>query len=320
MINIVVHILVNEEKLETLKIIVEAYYLDLDKDTFYKWFTSENDSKLTPLDISAHKGNKEIIKYLFGKISKTEENVLRLNEKRNSFFHYAAKKNQIFPIIYFYEQLKKYFPNKKIIDNPNEHLITPLHYACYHNSLKVIDLLLDLGADINARDCNDKSVLIYGVYSGSVRLIKKLLLRGANKFMKDDTGKTAYQFAIENRKYNIAELLKTKNVFKKMFCNSLELSSIKGIRNDDIAAYLFISYFIFIALFLISYLNERLYHTHGNFKEVFLSISSLVFCFLGLGTVFIAFIQFIYFTTFFKRKQSHFEEIQEGSLLIVSDN
>lgn len=306
------HILVKEEKIESLKIIVEAYYLELEKDIFYAWFTSENQEKLTGLDISAQKNNKEIIKYLFGKISKTEEKVLRLDEKRNTFFHYAAKKNQSFPIIFFYEQLQKFFPNKKIIDNHNELLITPLHYACYYGSLKVVDLLLDLGADINAKDCTDKSVLMYAVYSGRVRLIKKLLLRGADKFIKDENGMTPYQFALENRKQDIANILITKNVVKRYLCNALELSSIKGIRNDDITAYSFFAYFIFIAFYLIENFNGE--------PDAIISISILekVFCFLGLISVLFAFFLFIYFATFFKREPSHYEVIQEGLTLTVS--
>ena len=192
------HFLTNEEKDEQLKIIVDTYYLLLDdKEQFFNWFMFENKENLTILDIACQKGNKIIIKYLFSILSKTDESKFRLTEKRNSIFHSSAKTNQCYPIIFFYEKLQKFYPQIKIIDVSNEYNITPLHYACYYKSKNVVDLLLDLGADINAKDIDGKSILNYAVVSGSDRIVKKLLFRGADKDIKDNNGQKCIDVAFE---------------------------------------------------------------------------------------------------------------------------
>ena len=72
-----------------------------------------------------------------------------------------------------------------------------MHYACYHGSINCVELLLDLGADVNAVDKDGKSVLTYAVYSGDMRIVKKLLIHGADKAIKDVDGNSPYNFACE---------------------------------------------------------------------------------------------------------------------------
>ena len=89
-----------EEKLDYLKALTEAYYVLIeDKEKFFEWFTMENSENMTPLDIAAQFSNKDIIKYLYEILKKTNESKLRLTERRNNLFHYAAKCNQSYPIV-----------------------------------------------------------------------------------------------------------------------------------------------------------------------------------------------------------------------------
>jgi hypothetical protein len=55
---------------------------------------------MTALEIAVQRPNKEIIKYLYEIIKKTDENKLRFREKRNNLFHLAAKRNECFPIVF----------------------------------------------------------------------------------------------------------------------------------------------------------------------------------------------------------------------------
>ena len=83
-----------------MKAIVEAYYILIeDREKFYDWFTLENSEGITPLDLAAQYSNREIIKFLYDIIKKTNESRLKLVEKRSNFFHYAAKANQCYPIV-----------------------------------------------------------------------------------------------------------------------------------------------------------------------------------------------------------------------------
>ena len=91
-----------KENLDYLKTIVEGYYILVEnKDNFFNWITSENSEWMTPIDIACQFPNKETIKYLFDFIKKTSEKKLKLAEKRNNLFHYAAKSNECFPIVTF---------------------------------------------------------------------------------------------------------------------------------------------------------------------------------------------------------------------------
>jgi hypothetical protein len=97
---LVAHILIKEDKFSYLRSIVEAYYhLIDDKDKFYNWLTNENSENMTPLEIAAHSGNKEIIKYLYDIFKKANEERLKISSNRNNLFHYAAKSNQSFSLV-----------------------------------------------------------------------------------------------------------------------------------------------------------------------------------------------------------------------------
>ena len=49
-----------------------------------------------------------------------------------------------------------------------------------------MDLLIDLGANINCEDNKKKTALHFAVNSGSLKCVKKLLIRGANKLIKNN--------------------------------------------------------------------------------------------------------------------------------------
>ncbi len=292
------HFLTKEEKEDQLKIIIDSYYLLLeDKDIFYKWFMLENKDNLTILDIACQKGNKIIIKYLFSIISKTDESKLRLTEKRNSIFHNSAKNNQCYPIIFYYEKLQKFFPQTKIIDLSNEYNITPLHYACYYKSINVIDLLLDLGANINAKDVDNRSVLFYAVYSGSYKIVKKLLFRGADKEIKDNYNKKVIDYAIEKNNKKIIYLLSEKNCFEKILCQKNKYKNLKGIRYDYTLIYYFLIYIMFMLVFV--FRISIMFCKGKNKLDNLLSYNILLFGVLFFILSIMSFLFSIFFTCYF---------------------
>ena len=318
--NTLAHLLANEENNELLKIICNFYYLLLiNKNEFYDWFLKENTENLTILDIASIKSNKEMLEYLYEIISRTDGSKLKFNTNKNNFFHFSAKYNKYYSILFWYDKLQAYFPYLKIIDICNEYDITPLHYASYHGSLNCVELLLDLQADINALDKDGKSVLIYAVYSGNIKLIKKLLIRGANKNIKDLEGKTPYHYAIEQNKFGIANLLKDYNYIDKIkkyiFCKNddFEITQLQKYRYDfEIIIYLLI-YLILIIIFSI-----RLFSPDNDLNShMFLKIGLFCLAFNSI-LLFILFLFIIYFKCIISFRQ-HIKKKKKDYLTMYDD-
>ena len=292
--NTFLHILAENSKLYPLKIICDTYYFNLnDENLFFKWFFYENKDSMTVLDIASIKGNKQILSYLYTVISKTNKSRLGFDDiknKQNTFFHYSAKHNQYYSILFWYEKLQKYFPDIKIFDTRNKHNLTPLHYACFHNCYKCVQLLLDLGSDINAVDENRKSILIYAVNSNNIKIIELLLLSGADYNKVDSEGKTAYDYSVDVCSKNIQLLLKKKNKMK-LIINS---------KNSFEIIILLLMFLSFILLFLSRFIDVDNFENLIKYKFIFFG---LLFLGISLILVFISLLFISYFLCCIKHRQ-----------------
>lgn len=72
----------------------------------------------------------------------------------------------------------------------------------------IVHLLLDNGADPDARSYLGKFVLMEAVFVGSKRIVSLLLEYGANPLQLDNNKKSARYWAMRQFKYEIAALLK----------------------------------------------------------------------------------------------------------------
>jgi palmitoyltransferase len=230
---------------------------------FFGWLLSENNEHETPLDLCAKNGNKDIIIYMYSIIIKTNEKKLLITENRKGVFHYAAMNNQCYPIIFFYEKLQKFFKKETIIDIPSEHGITPLHYACINGSKNAVDILLDLGANINAVDNDGNNCLHYAVNSKNISLLKKLLVRGADKNIRNKKGQLPYDLAINNGYKNIADILSAKNsIIHNPYGNNHEITRLRSSHNN-ITLFVII---LFMGLAKWIYLSRIYYIYEGDIK------------------------------------------------------
>ena len=80
--------------------------------------------------------------------------------------------------------------------------VTPLIIASRKDQLWAIDLLLDFGADKELCSSSGATALIEAVKAGHLRIVQKLLWRGANVNALDDSGWTALRHATEGLLYD----------------------------------------------------------------------------------------------------------------------
>ena len=94
------------------------------------------------------------------------------------------------------------------------YLRTPLHLHCMRRSGK-IDIFLELGADVNARDTYGDTPLHFAASSSfSTEKVRKLLDKGADAFTEDKAGKTPFARATERaQSIDIENLVEISRIF-----------------------------------------------------------------------------------------------------------
>ena len=275
--NSFLHILTESSNYYPLKIICNTYYILLDDESlFFKWFFLENKDKLTALDIASIKGNKQILSYFYSILVKTNKSLLKFDDKnnqKNTIFHYSAKYNQYYSILFWYEKLQKFFPKTKIFDTKNVHNLTPLHLACFDNSFECVQLLIDLGADVNAVDKDGKSVLVYALNSNNIKIIELLILNGADCNKKDLEGKSVYEYSINVCDKKIQLLFKNKN----------KINLVNNNKNSFEIIQLLLIFLFFLSFFLSRFIDiENYYEVLLKKKYIIIGLS-----FLGISLIFI---------------------------------
>lgn len=87
-------------------------------------------------------------------------------------------------------------------------MITPLHWAIYHEQTKICSLLIDAGADVNAADENGWTPLHEAAYVESFEICEMLLECGANVNAKQNDGETPLFIANKRGNKEICNLLR----------------------------------------------------------------------------------------------------------------
>lgn len=88
---------------------------------------------------------------------------------------------------------------------------TLLHSACFHKKKKVVTMLLELGADINAGNHNGTTPLMYaktGLDPGEYHFLGYLIRSGAEILRTDIYGKTIIDYLSAQKNFELITYLK----------------------------------------------------------------------------------------------------------------
>jgi ankyrin repeat protein len=107
------------------------------------------------------------------------------------------------------DKLQQHVAEGASIDEKDSEGYTALQYAAMWGDLEATKWLIKNGADVNTTDPWGSTPLMNAVFNGAgVETVELLLENGANKTFKDSEGKTAYDYAVENRDIQLRDLLK----------------------------------------------------------------------------------------------------------------
>ena len=274
--NTLLHIYVELGDNSAIKIILEVYIEILKvSQNFYDFLFLKNIENKNVFDIAVKKGDVNNIKFLYELIENENKYLNKkeyINYFYNNIFHIAANSNKIFPILFFYEKLKpfyKFFNNGYILNahESNKNKMTPIHCSCKNKNVKIVDLLIDLGADFDAQDIKGRTPLHYAVINNDERMVKHLLLRGANKFIKDENNLSPYDLAFSLGDKNLVKILYHKNCCQKQFCED-EIGPLSK-KNNSIILLIGLIFTIFIKLLIIFRFSFVLNGIELDFNEIF---------------------------------------------------
>ncbi|MBI3524689.1 MAG: ankyrin repeat domain-containing protein [Betaproteobacteria bacterium] len=88
-----------------------------------------------------------------------------------------------------------------------------LHYAAFADRREIARLLLEQGADVNARAPNGSTALMMAAREGREELARQLLVAGADARASNENGDTALSWAMRYQNFRIAQMVSTAAEF-----------------------------------------------------------------------------------------------------------
>lgn len=177
------------------------------------WMNMQNSEGFTALLYATYNGHMDIIKYLIEDYSVNE----KLSTKTGlNPLHLAAQKNMVLPFIYFKHKIS--------INQSDSSSSTALHWASYMNSEEVVGYLLTCPelSSLDQRDSEGNTPLMMAVSYGNTRIVRRLLIKGANRYLRNNANLLPYDVALENQYKTISKMLNEKFScldLIKFYCN-----------------------------------------------------------------------------------------------------
>jgi ankyrin repeat protein len=118
-------------------------------------------------------------------------------------------------------------PQDLLVNKPDSHGWTPLHWAASNGHAGLVQILLDSRAVIDAEDMSGWTPLFWAVVRGHPEVVSTLLSRGANCFHVDGEGMTALHWAISTAQDAIMQQLLTYGERKSVLTPAMRIAHLK---------------------------------------------------------------------------------------------
>jgi palmitoyltransferase len=179
--------------------------------------------------------------------------------------HKAAQGNKPSAIIYF---SKKYNMDLEATENNK---LNALHLATISGMDNSVIFLLSLGINPNIQDSKGYTALHYAVRYGHIRIIKKLLQKGADRNIKDNKSKKTPVMMAKNRP-EIMEIFREKGICEKLFFKP-DITAKNFYSNQNMVLFLILHIIIICLTFFIL----MPYFNNTTFSIIYLIISFIIF-------------------------------------------
>ncbi|MHC4096327.1 MAG: ankyrin repeat domain-containing protein [Planctomycetota bacterium] len=177
----------------------------------------------TPLHLAADKGHKDVVELLLANGADVNEKITYNNHDTKTFRWRALKlalgKRQ--KAIEFLEYTVFFYGS------------TPMHFAAYQGHIEVAKFLLAKGADVHAKDSQDRTPLHYAARGGNKNMAQFLIAKGADVNAEEEyLHRTPLFYASKNGHQEVVEVLIAKganvNVKDKHGLTALHWAALEG--------------------------------------------------------------------------------------------
>ncbi|CAD8088721.1 unnamed protein product [Paramecium sonneborni] len=235
------------------------------------FINSTTNDQYTALHFAAFRGNLQILTYLQQKGA----NLRAINKQGLNILHIGAQGDQPTSIVFALNNGIK-------LSDLDSNGGSALHWACFYGQEHSVNYLLPLidkkkpYSPLNSLDSHELTPLHLAVQSGNTKLVKKLLIYGADKTIRGNAKKTPADLAQENDFKNIYNMLTKERGFLITYYNLKQ--GIKRVRKNGFELMRFGGFMIFVLLSYLLYMVEDFIPLVTDY--IFFGITFLFFIFI----------------------------------------
>lgn len=122
----------------------------------------------------------------------TTQDLLRTRREEDKYLHFVASTVVAGGAV----DVLKFFLEKGMPVNAESYFGSAVDTACAQNKVDIVDVLLDHGLDVNAENGDGETVAFSAMWSSDVRILDRLIMRGANLFHRNKKGENLWSAVI----------------------------------------------------------------------------------------------------------------------------